>query len=152
MYFTRRRGGTRLAGEVEHPGPGIDCAAAPCPHGPQHAPRAATGRNTVRPSTTTWPLLATDGEPGDSADDTGMDVEKVTEELDKGGYERLHRRTQSTSEHGDQCGDVVEELEVWAVTERRWERELLLTHRICSDDQHHLTRARWMNLWVMRSR
>ena len=65
---------------------------------------------------------------------------------------RLHRRTQSTSGHSDQCDDVVEELEVWAVTERRWERELLLTHRIRSDDQHHLTKARWMNLWVMRSR
>ena len=59
---------------------------------------------------------------------------------------RLHRRTQSTSGHSDQCGDVVEELEVWAVTERRWERELLLTHRIRSGDQHHLTKAHWMRV------
>ena len=47
---------------------------------------AATGRNTVRPSTTFWPLMASDGEPGDSDDDPGMDVDKVTEELDEGGY------------------------------------------------------------------
>ena len=59
---------------------------------------------------------------------------------------RLHRRTQSTSGHSDQCGNVAAELEVWAVTERRWEREFLLTHRIRSDDQHHLTKAHWMRV------
>ena len=45
-----------------------------------------------------------------------------------------HRRTQSTSGLDSQCDDVVEELEVWAVTERRREREFLLKLRSGSDD------------------
>ena len=48
---------------------------------------AATGRNTVRPSTTFRPLMASDGEPGDSDDDPGMDVTKMTDELDGGDSE-----------------------------------------------------------------
>ena len=48
------------------------------------------------------------------------------------------RRTQSTSGHSDQCGDVVEELEVWAVTVRRRAREFLLTLWILRDLQEML--------------
>ena len=85
--------------------------------------------------------MASDGEPGDSDDDPGMDVDKVTEELDEGGYEPPPPYPEYERERQPVAAIV-----------RRRERELLLTLRTRQDDQRHLTKAHWMIQWVMRSR
>ena len=40
--------------------------------------------STVRPSATYWPILASDGTPGDSDDDPGMDVDGMIDGLGSG--------------------------------------------------------------------